>query len=261
MGHPFPPTRPHRFPHTAPFLTALSFLTRLTLGQAASLDMLQASVPWYPAVGLVLGVLCTAPLWLAHILGCPLLPWPAAWLYVTLGFWLTRGLHWDGLADLGDAWGSNADGERFWRILRDSRMGAYGAMALLLCFSLLLITIQAHMTADHFAPLLLAPIIGRSAAVLLAASTPPHDPTSLGGMACSGATPAAALWAAGGGLISAVVLLSLPATLLLAAGLALLLHRLRALALAQGGCNGDFLGAAILLGELVTLLAALPPNE
>ena len=260
MEYPFPPSGPHRFPGAAPFLTALSFLTRLMPGRIVSADTLRSSVRWYPAVGLVLGLLCTMPLWLAQTLDCLPPPWPAAWLYVALGFWLTRGLHWDGLADLGDAWGSNAHGERFWQILRDSRMGAYGAMTLLLCFSLLLITAQVHIAAGHFAPPLLAPVIGRSAAVLLAASTPPHDPDSLGGMACSGATPATALWATCGGLIAAVLLLPLPATLLLVAGLLLLLQRLRALALAQGGCNGDFLGAAILLGELAVLLAALLPH-
>lgn len=252
-----PPPLSRHFSGAAPLLTALSFLTRLTPGRPISLEVLRASVRWYPVVGLVLGLLCTFPIRLAAVCGFTPQPWLTAWFYVALAFWLTRGLHWDGLADLGDAWGSNARGERFRQILRDSRLGAYGAMVLLLCFSLLLLTAQVHIAAGNLIPLLLAPVFGRCTAVLLAATTPPYDPDSLGGIACSGATFTAALYAAVGGLATALTLLPLSGALLLTVALCLLLQQLRALALTQGGCNGDFLGAAIVLGELLTLLAAL----
>ena len=74
----------------------------------------------------------------------------AAWLWMALEAWSTRGLHWDGLADLGDASGSGAQGERFWAILRDSRLGAFGALHLLLAFGGMWLTVCWHIKAGQW---------------------------------------------------------------------------------------------------------------
>lgn len=241
------------------FSTACSFLTRMGGGRLVDSSLLSDSVCWYPVVGLVLGLMCTALPFVAALcaLGAAHGPWLWAWLYVVMGFWLTRGLHWDGLADLSDAWGSGASGDRFWSILRDSRMGAFGAMGLIMGFSGLLILVQAHMAQHSWWPLVWAPLVGRALCLVLAALTPPHDPQSLGGMACAGATSARAmLWAAftvglilwSGGWLAGGVFVLLGGMVVLA---------LRFLACRHGGCNGDFLGAAIIGGEIVALAVLL----
>jgi len=91
-----------------------------------------ASLPWFPCVGLVLG---------AGLYGVTLLaalsPWGvwtggAAFLVVAGGVILTRGLHLDGLADAADALGSLAPRERMLEIMKDSRVGTFGVLALVL---------------------------------------------------------------------------------------------------------------------------------
>lgn len=218
------------------------------------------AVPWYPAVGLLLGLLGTVPLYVLSAFsggeGQQGLAWLWAWAYILGQFCLTRGLHWDGLADMADAWGSGAQGARFWEILKDSRLGAFGSMGQILTFSGLLLACQAHVQQGQWWPLILAPCFGRFLCLGLAASTRPRDPHSLGGMACAGASPRCTwLWAFALGLL---VLLYKPASLLLLLCLlACPLLFLRRMARQQGGCNGDFLGSSIVLGEFFTLIAFL----
>lgn len=236
-----------------PFFVALSFLTRL--GHPHNLDdaaMGRASL-WFAPVGLILGALCTLTVWM--LVQCaPLRLWAAAWIYVVLGLWLTRGLHWDGLADLGDAWGSGARGEAFWHILRDSRLGAFGAMTLFAGLSGMLLVVHDRLAEQTWVALVLAPAFGRVCAVLLAAWTQPRDPASLGGKMCAGISAQLA-W--GYAMLAAfLALTALPwyHALAVLVGMTVMLAALRGLALRQGGVNGDFMGAAIVAGELVYLL-------
>lgn len=244
------------------FGIALAFLTRLQLSQARpcvlSPQSIAASVPWYPCIGLLLGFFCAGPLFICALLAPkPELSWVWAWVYVVIAFYLTRGLHWDGLADIADAWGSGAQGPRFWEIVKDSRLGAFGAMGQLLAFSGLLIAVEAHVRQGQWWPLLLVPCLGRAACLLLAASTSPRDSRSLGGMACTGATlTCASIW---GAVLFCFLLAVYPLTkiLLLFAALAALLLSLRRMVRQHGGCNGDFLGTTIILAELFSLVGLL----
>jgi adenosylcobinamide-GDP ribazoletransferase len=238
------------------FLCALALLTRLGPPRPVERSRIAASVRWYPPVGALVGALCVLPLYAGLAGGHP---WVQAWLYVGLNLWITRALHWDGLADLADALGSGAQGPEFRRILRDSRIGAFGALTLCFCLSGSLLLAQAHAGADAFLPLLLAPLVGRSACVLLAATCKAHDAHSLGGTAAAGASPGTALFAACAALAPCALAFSPPGFFALAAGLVLLLARLRALCRRQGGVSGDFLGAAVVAAELLTLAAALLP--
>lgn len=254
------------------FGIALAFLTCLHLprGIAAgsgphtgtarlSAASIAASVPWYPVVGLLLGLLCSAPLWaLATFTGQEGLSCLWAWAYMLGHFCLTRGLHWDGLADITDAWGSGAQGPRFWDIVKDSRLGAFGSMGQIFAFSGLLLVCQAHIQQGQWWPLVLAPCVGRLVCLVLAASTLARDPHSLGGMACAGASPRCAWLWSGALTFALLLLLQKPLSLLLLLGLlACPLLFLRRMALQQGGCNGDFLGTVIVLSEFFTLVAFL----
>ena len=245
---------------------ALAFLSRLTPPRrAAGAAALTACVPFFPLAGLLLGLVFTLPPWLlltslapaADATTLPLLT--AAWCWLAAEIWATRGLHWDGLADLGDATGSGAHGQRFWDVLRDSRLGAFGALHLLLAYSGMWVLLACQLGQGHWAALVLAPAWGRAAALWLAAMTPAREVQSLGGLARAGVTLRLAWSFACAGL---ALLCGLAATFALpfwrvpcaVLGQALLLARLSAVARREGGLSGDFLGAAILWSQLWFLL-------
>ena len=268
-------------PVPAGLADAFAFLSRFAPftpgGRAPSLE---GALAWFGPVGLALGIFWTlAAVALPRLLtaGGHLPPcWAeallAGWIWIFLSVWTTLGLHWDGLADMGDAEGSRASGERFRRILRDSRLGAFGALRLILVTggqwaavawhaALVSGAADAGRGAALALPLMLAPAWGRGAAVLLVHAGEPSGASSLGVRACAGARPGllAAYRAGGIALACALVPLGLPpwrAALLLAAQ-ALLLRRLAVLARREGGLSGDFFGAAIEEGTLCFLLFTL----
>jgi len=111
------------------FLVALQFLTRLPVPAFREFDpaWLHASARWFSAVGLVVGGLVALALWGAALL------WPAAVAVVValgLGIALTGAFHEDGLADTWDALGGVVPRKRALLIMKDSRLGSYGALAL-----------------------------------------------------------------------------------------------------------------------------------
>jgi adenosylcobinamide-GDP ribazoletransferase len=182
----------------------------------------------------------------------------AAVLALTAGVMLTGGFHEDGLADSFDALGGVVSRERALEILKDSRIGSYGALALGL--SLMLRALLLMQLATLLPPLpLLAAVAGlhglaRWAPVLVMAALPyggdlghaKAKPLALG------VTPR---------LLALACLLALPAALLLPAPLALLGAPLAAglwivwLRRRLGGYTGDGLGACEQTAELLIGLA------
>ena len=121
------------------FLLALQFFTRIPVtGRLAvwvgfSPAMLRASAAYFPAVGVVIGglvVLVTAAL--MHYLPTAYAPLVAASFGTAWSVWLTGALHEDGLADVADGLGGSYDRERALIIMKDSRVGAFGAIAVVL---------------------------------------------------------------------------------------------------------------------------------
>ena len=237
-----------------PFCAALALLTRLGPARLVDNACLEASVLFYPLVGAIIGTLCVLPfrLGLAEDL-----PWMQAWLYVGANLWLTRALHWDGLADLADAWGSGAQDEQFWNILKDSRMGVFGTLALIFCLTGMLVLAQTHCAAGNFIPLLLAPLVGRGACVALAALGHARGQQSLAAPIIAGARPCVATLSICATLLPVAACVPMKAFLVLTAVLGCVIFRLHLLGLRQGGLNGDFLGASVILAELMTLAATL----
>ena len=236
------------------FCVALALLTRLGPARRVDSSCLEAAVVFFPVVGAIIGALCVLPFRLGLAGG---LPWVQAWLYVGANLWLTRALHWDGLADLADAWGSGARDGRFWSILKDSRTGVFGALALMFCLSGMLVLAQAHCAAGAFNPLLLAPLVGRSACVALAALGRARDANSLAAPVIAGARPRVAIPIICATLLPVAACVSVRAFLVLTAALAFVTFRLHVLGLRQGGLNGDFLGAAVVSAEVMTLAVTL----
>lgn len=234
------------------FLVALTFLTRLGRAHITTNEAISRSMPMYPMVGLLIGLilaLCTL---------LPLSSWVLAWMLTGLNIYLTRGLHWDGWADLWDGWGSGATGERFWAIVKDSHIGAFGTMGLILGLGLQTALFESAVSRDAWTALIFAPVFGRFCCLVLARMGQNLSRPGLGQNAVQGATRSALIL---GGCTTLLPALALPGNHLVAT-LALsiaALAALQTLGRKQGGVNGDFLGAAIIAGEVCALLPlALP---
>jgi adenosylcobinamide-GDP ribazoletransferase len=122
------------------FCIALQFFTRIPItGRLAdwvgfSPAMLRASAAHFPGVGWVVGGL-TALVFcgLTQALPSqPASPWVAAVLCTAFSVWLTGAFHEDGLADTADGLGGAVSRERALDIMKDSLIGSYGAIALVL---------------------------------------------------------------------------------------------------------------------------------
>jgi adenosylcobinamide-GDP ribazoletransferase len=112
----------------AVFLLALQFLTRLPLpARGYSAARMSATPRWLPAVGALIGGL-VALAWLAAAAVFP--PVLAVLLATAFGLLLTGCLHEDGFADACDGLGGGATRARALEIMRDSRLGTYGAAGL-----------------------------------------------------------------------------------------------------------------------------------
>jgi adenosylcobinamide-GDP ribazoletransferase len=121
------------------FLLALQFFTRIPVtGRLAdwvgfSPAMLRASAAYFPAVGVVIGCLVVAlTATLMYYLPTAYAPLVAAALGTAWSVWLTGAFHEDGLADVTDGLGGSYDRERALIIMKDSRVGAFGAIAVVL---------------------------------------------------------------------------------------------------------------------------------
>lgn len=238
-----------------PFFLALSFLSRLSPPLRASPEEMSASALYYPLVGALLGAVFCFPLSIGLFAGHP---WVQAWLYILFSVWLTRALHLDGLADICDALGSGKTGDAFRVVLKDSRIGAFGATGLTLALGGQIILAATILQSGKIAPLLFAPLYGRCLPIALASLVPPFSETGLGSLLFSDTlkTPALLL-AAVCALCGSLFCLSLPSFLLCLLFTAPALVLLVRLARREKGYSGDFFGCLIVAGETAVLLAAV----
>lgn len=115
------------------FLSAMQFLTRIPMpSRPYDGGSLARSVKFFPLVGLVVG---GGAALLHLLLVAHLSRLAAAFALVLYSVLVTGGLHEDGLADAADGFGGGSSREKILLILRDSRIGSYGGLALV--FSLL----------------------------------------------------------------------------------------------------------------------------
>ena len=109
--------------------TALGFLTRIPVRDTAPLstERLSRAAFWFPAVGVLVGAVMGGTYLLADL---ALPQGPSVVLGLLAAVLLTGGFHEDGLADSADAFGAHVSRERKLEILRDSRIGTFGGLAL-----------------------------------------------------------------------------------------------------------------------------------
>jgi adenosylcobinamide-GDP ribazoletransferase len=113
------------------FMNALRFMTIVPVPSsdaAARPDWLSRCAKYFPAVGICIGLVSAAVLLLAGALWGPVV---AALLAVAASMVVTGALHEDGLADTADGFGGGWSVEKRLAIMKDSRIGAYGTLALM----------------------------------------------------------------------------------------------------------------------------------
>jgi adenosylcobinamide-GDP ribazoletransferase len=122
------------------YLLAIQFFTRLPVTGALAVwvgfspAMLRASAAHFPGVGWLVGGFVAGFTWgLLHLLpASPFAPLVAAVLGTVLGVLITGAFHEDGLADVADGLGGTQNRARALEIMKDSRVGAFGAIAMVL---------------------------------------------------------------------------------------------------------------------------------
>lgn len=245
---------------------AFVFLTRLPVG---GFPYERADFHWaaahFPLVGAVLGCLSAC----VYVLAQPLGATAAALLALGTTALLTGAFHEDGLADTFDALGGSHNQARLFEILKDSRIGTYGAVALFVVLGLRVACLAALPASAGAVALVLAHTLARVGPVFLVAGYDYVSPDGAAkGKGVSGAGFTQALVASSWGLIVTGLAFGFGGVGT-RASLSVLIAPLTVCALLgvwfkrrAGGVTGDFLGAAEQLGEitvLIALVAFAPP--
>jgi adenosylcobinamide-GDP ribazoletransferase len=240
-------------PAAADLLVAFGLLTRLPLPRGATASSTGASVWAWPLVGLVIGAIGAAAYALAWHGG--LFSWLAGLAAVIAMVVATGGFHEDGLADTADGIGGGAAPEQRLLIMKDSRIGSFGALALIASVGL-----RAGALAQLAEPrlvlraLIVAAVLGRAAMPGVVLLSSPARPGGLGAaLGTLRSTRVAIGWAIA---VLLCLLLERPhamleatfATVVVAAAMAALGAR------NLGGYTGDTLGATEQLAECAVLL-------
>ncbi|MDD2740333.1 MAG: adenosylcobinamide-GDP ribazoletransferase [Methylomonas lenta] len=234
-------------------LIALQFLTRIPVKNSFTTDdvALGRSVLYYPLVGFLIGVLLS---FIALVMSASSDMVATA---VVLSAWvfLTGGLHLDGLADCADAWvGGLGSQQRSLEIMKDPAAGPIAVLVLLLTLLLKFAAVLVLIQQNNLTILMLTPLLGRTAILILMLSTPYVSSQGLAekivqNLPFNDARLVIVISLAFAGLVMGW------ANVLLACGV-LLWIRYAALS-RLGGVTGDVYGAAVELVETVGLLAVV----
>ncbi|MEZ5934600.1 MAG: adenosylcobinamide-GDP ribazoletransferase [Alphaproteobacteria bacterium] len=239
------------------FLIALQFLTRLPIpGRLQSvwgMEDLRDSVHMFPLVGVVVGL--GAGLVCAAAVFCNLPPVISAILAVAAQILMTGALHEDGLADVCDGFGGGRTREEKLAIMRDSRLGTYGALGLILNLALRIGAIGAiAQPADAAFALIAAAALSRAA---MPAAMRLLPQARAEGLAASAGRPQRGRVLLGVGLGVVVSFLCLPVMVAGVAIAASFVAGALSLGIARrqiGGITGDVLGGLQQVVEVLTLL-------
>lgn len=228
---------------------AFKFLTLLPFPLE---EELEGSSAYFPLVGWFMGVF----LYLIWTAMAPLPLFIQAFLIIFVWELLSRGLHIDALADVADAFMAGGERERILEIMEDSKVGAFGILAIVLLILGKFSVISSNDWESTRAALLCAPVLGRYFTTFISYLFPSAKDRGLGNLVISSTGIKELIIATFLGFIPVLIIfekaavysiigLFLPFSLVLYAGRKI------------NGLTGDILGASLEIAELVTLLAFL----
>jgi adenosylcobinamide-GDP ribazoletransferase len=236
------------------FRLAASFLTILPVGgaRAAVPEAVAASFAWFPLIGFLVG----AALCLEDYALAPLFPQVLRSTLVILTLTVVTGaVHLDGLADTADALGAGRDRERALEILRDSRIGSFGAIAIVFALMLKVLALATMGRPRRYAALYLAPGLARWTMVAVASGLDYLREQGAGAALLARSSRRNLVLATITAAAATLPIISLRAfaAALIAAAIALAMRWLYRRWL--GGVTGDLVGAAGELAEIAVLIA------
>ena len=149
----------------ATFINAIHFLTRIPTPAKIeySADRLASSTRYYSAVGILIGITVAIIYWITSLV---LPPIAAALISTGVGLLITGAFHEDGLADTFDGIGGAHDRQRALEIMKDSRIGTFGTLALLIIIGTKVAALASMPNNTAIAALVIAHSLSRSAIVL-----------------------------------------------------------------------------------------------
>ena len=240
------------------FCGALMFLTRIPIGKRyvfRSADLPRSAV-YFPVVGLLVGLLAGSVLFCAEVFMPPVL---AVLLCMAVTVSVTGALHEDGLADAADGLIGGHDPRRRLEIMRDSRLGTYGAVALWFSLTAKLFLLTRLLEQGVYVAiyaLIVAHGVGRAATVALLFSHPyVRNDESKASPFGNSITLKELVIALVAPIILSILLLGSRAVLLLVAAAATTWAAGTYFRRKIGGITGDCLGAANQLVELACYLS------
>lgn len=244
------------------FFIALQFFTRLPIPAWVGFEAawLQHASRYFPLVGVVVGgVTATVYAGAAWLWPAPV----AALLSTVASIWLTGAFHEDGFADTCDGFGGGMTAERVMLIMKDSRIGTYGAVGIGLLLATKCVTLALLPPPMAIGALLLAHPLSRFAAATLiytldyARDEGKAKPLAqhMSGAELAIAAACAALAAIGVGCSGALAWTAIAAAVLAAAAAAAWLATIFVRRI--GGYTGDCLGAVQQLSEVAIYLCVL----
>lgn len=222
---------------------------------------LSKSLPWFPVIGLALGLILygIARLWML----LPFSQWSAcaALLILVAEVYVTRGLHLDGLADWADSIGGLFQRERRLAIMKDPGLGTFGVLALIIAFMAKWLAIERLLVSGTIIWLLVIFSLSRNMMVELITTLPyAREEEGIAKAFVNGASHRQRLASHIITLICCLIFGPLGLAFFMLAGAITWL--LRRVYLNQfGGITGDLLGAANEIIEICLLIICALPGK
>lgn len=233
-------------------LAAAAFLTCVPVLHRASSPNLARAYRAFPILGAAIGAAVGAVYFLLLSIGLPTIG--AAALALGAGALLTGGLHEDGLADLADGFGGGRDKAAKLDVMRDGRIGTYGALALLTSFVAKVGALSALPRSEVLVVMIATHALARAPLAVLAAAMPY---ARADGLVASAGRPDSLIALSACVVAAVIAFVALPAATAMIAACVTAVAAASLAALAQqqiGGQTGDVLGAVEQVCEVAVLL-------
>lgn len=238
-------------------VTATRFLTRIPIGRSDEAHSgLATATRAFPLVGAIVGIIGGIVFGAANFAGLP--PFLAALMALGATILITGALHEDGLADAADGLGGGSTPAARLRIMRDSQIGAFGGLALIMS---VLARVGALTTlADPWlvaATLIAAGSLSRGILPWIMFSIELTSETGIAAAVGKPSIASAAIAAVAGGILSVLCLGPIQGIIVLALAMIVAWLGGRLARRFLGGYNGDLLGAVQQSVEIVVMLGAV----